>query len=206
MFGKFLPKETSFFDYFNKHSDIIAKASQEFLIMVNEDNFADRAKKITAMEKEADVIIHHCVEALHKTFITPFERNDIYQLISNMDDIIDYIEDAAVRIVLYQITQITPAIKELAKLLDLAVQEVQQLVLKLEKMEKSVFTEGFIRIHTIENQADQVLRDALKELFEKEKDPVTILKLKEIYEILEDGVDRCELVSNIVEGVIIEHS
>lgn len=208
MFGKLLPRKTSFFDYFDQHAELVVQSSQALVEMVNTGtDLAVAAQKITQLEKQADSVIHQCVAELHKTFITPFERDDIYKLISNMDDIVDFIEDAAVRFVLYRIDTIPEPAKELAGLLFTASKEVEQVVKELRFLDKIEEMQArFVRIHSLENESDATLRSALSLLFEVEKDPILIMKVKEIYEILENAVDSCEHVSNIVEGVIIENS
>jgi len=205
MFGKLLPRETSFFDYFEKHAALIVKGAQELIaLMINNDLL--KASQIKDIEHEADTITHQCVEALHKTFITPIEREDIHRLISRMDDIIDYIDDAADRLFLYKIQIIKPEAKELTQVLLNATLEVEQAVKGLRHLDKDeAIRKRCININCLENEADSVFRRAVVCLFEEEKDTRTLIKWKEIYEDLESAADRCEDVANIIEGVILEY-
>src|SRR5437867_10724147 len=118
MFGRLLPRETSFFDFFERHAALTVEGTKEFLSLVSTGaNVAVKAKRIKEIEHETDVITHQCVEALHKTFITPIERDDIHRLISRMDDVMDYVEAAAERISLYEIKVIAPEARDLADVL-----------------------------------------------------------------------------------------
>jgi uncharacterized protein Yka (UPF0111/DUF47 family) len=185
MFGRLLPRETSFFDFFERHAALTVEGTKEFLSMVSTGaNVEGKAKRIKEIEHETDVITHHCVEALHKTFITPIERDDIHRLITKMDDVMDFVEAAAERISLYEISQMTQEVKDLADVLVRAAEEV----------------------FGLENDADAILRKAVARLFKEERDPITIIKWKEIYEFLEVATDRCEDVANIIEGVVLEHA
>lgn len=208
MFGRLLPREKSFFDFFEQHAAKTVEGTQEFLSLASTGaNVAAKAKRIKEIEHECDTITHHCVEALHKTFITPIERDDIYRLISKMDDIMDFIEAAAERIALYKLTQMTPDVKDLADVLLRATQELEQTVKLLRNMENAdAISKKCIDINRLENEADSILRAAVARLFDEEKDTKTIIKWKEIYENLESASDRCEDVANIIEGVVLEHA
>src|SRR5438093_11820556 len=127
MFGRLLPRETSFFDFFEQHAALTVEGAREFLSLVSTGaNVSAKAKRIKEIEHETDVITHHCVEALHKTFITPIERDDVHRLISRMDDIMDYIEAASERIAHYEITQMHPEVRDLADVLVRAAEGVEQ--------------------------------------------------------------------------------
>ena len=153
------------------------------------------------------MITHHCVEALHKTFITPIERDDIYRLITKMDDIMDFVEAASERIALYEIKDMTPEVKDLADVLVRAAEEVAHACSLLRNMKNAeAIIKDCIDINRLENEADAILRNAVARLFKEEKDPITIIKWKEVYEHLENATDRCEDVANIIEGVVLEHA
>lgn len=209
MFGIFLPRKDNFFEYFDKHVNVTMQVSLIFKEMISQEakEREESAEKISILEKEADQIAHQCIEALHKTFITPFERDDIFRLITRLDDIVDIIEDTAARIVTYKLDTRKKPVLELIEPLMSSVEEIQKILTKLRKqvtMEKS--EKHFLRIHQLENQADTIVRDLIGQLFDEEKDPILILKWKEIYENIEDSVDCCRSVANIVEGVMIENS
>lgn len=209
MFGGLLPTTTNFFDFLERHIAVVLEGSQELLEMMPLEHSmqVQGAKKIAALEFEADEIAHQCIEALHKTFITPFERNDIYRLITQMDDIIDIIEDIAARIVIYKMNTSERQVISLVQILHSEVLDLQKICSKLNRKRFSeINRQTFSKIHELENQADVIVRQLMGSLFEEEKDPVTLIKWKEIYENLEEAIDCCEAVANIVEGVIIENS
>jgi uncharacterized protein len=208
MFGRLLPRETSFFDFFERHAAMTVEGAQEFLSLASTGaNIIAKAKRIKEIEHECDTITHHCVEALHKTFITPIERDDIFRLISKMDDIMDYVEAASERIALYKLTTMTSDVKDLADVLLRAAQELEGTLKLLRNLEHAeAITKKCIDINRLENEADSILRAAVARLFDEEKDVLAIIKWKEIYENLENATDRCEDVANIIEGVVLEHA
>src|SRR6266850_6549744 len=194
MFGRLLPRETSFFDFFERHAALTVQGVKEFLSLVSTGaNIGAKAKRIKEIEHETDVITHQCVEALHKTFITPIERDDIHRLITRMDDIMDHVEAAAERIVLYEIREMTTEVRDLADVLLRATEEVEQALRGLRDLKHSAsVVQKCIDINRLENEGDAILRTAVARLFREEKDPITIIKWKEIYEHLENATDRCE--------------
>jgi predicted phosphate transport protein (TIGR00153 family) len=208
MFGRLLPRETSFFDFFERHAAMTVAGAKEFLELATEGNAViARAKRIKEIEHECDTITHHCVEALHKTFITPIERDDIFRLISKMDDIMDYVEAAAERIALYKIPAMNSDVRALADCLLRATREIESAMKLMRNMENaSAISQKCIDINKLENEADALLRAAVARLFEEEPDVRMVIKWKEIYENLENATDRCEDVANIMEGVVLEHA
>jgi hypothetical protein len=208
MFGRLLPRETSFFDFFERHAALTVDGAKEFLSLVQTGaNIAAKAKRVSEIEHETDVITHHCVEALHKTFITPIERDDIYRLITKMDDIMDYVEAAAERITLYELSEMTQEVRDLADVLVRSAQEVAEACKLLRDMKDAErIKKKCIEINRLENEADTILRSAVARLFKEEKNPIQIIKWKEVYENLENATDRCEDVANIIEGVVLEHA
>ena len=208
MFGRLLPRETSFFDFFDQHAAKTVEGAKQFLsLAMGEVDVPTGAKRIKVIEHETDVITHHCVEALHKTFITPLERDDIYRLITRMDDIMDFVEAASERMALYELVSLTQPVRDLADVLVRATEEVQRAVRGLRDMKHAeTVIKSCIEINRMENEADEILRGAVADLFKHEKDPITVIKWKEIYENLETATDRCEDVANIIEGVVLEHA
>ena len=208
MFGRFLPKETSFFDFFEQHAALTVEGTKEFLSLVTTGaNIETKAKRVSDIEHETDVITHRCVEALHKTFITPIDRDNIHRLITRMDDVMDFVEAAAERIALYELTVMTQDVRDLADVLVRAAQQVELATKGLRNLkDPQSILKQCIDINRLENESDQILRRAVAKLFKEEKDPIVVIKWKEIYENLENAADRCEDVANIIEGVILEHS
>jgi predicted phosphate transport protein (TIGR00153 family) len=208
MFGRFLPKETSFFDFFEQHAALTVEGTKEFLSLVTTGaNIETKAKRVSDIEHETDVITHRCVEALHKTFITPIDRDNIHRLITRMDDVMDFVEAAAERIALYELTVMTQDVRDLADVLVRAAQQVELATKGLRNLkDPQSILKQCIDINRLENESDQILRRAVARLFKEEKDPIMVIKWKEVYENLENAADRCEDVANIIEGVILEHS
>jgi hypothetical protein len=208
MFGRLLPRETSFFDFFEEHAALTIEGTKEFLSMVTTGaNIPAKCRRISDIEHETDTITHRCVEALHKTFITPIDRDQIHRLITRMDDIMDYVEAAAERIELYELTTMTADVRDLADALHRAAQQVEGAVRGLRTLKEPHATLKLcIDINRLENETDAILRRSVARLFKDEKDPILVIKWKEIYENLESAADRCEDVANIIEGVILEHS
>ncbi|HVK73172.1 MAG TPA: DUF47 domain-containing protein [Kofleriaceae bacterium] len=208
MFGRFLPRETSFFDFFEQHAALTVDGTREFLSLVTTGaNLDAKAKRIADLEHETDVITHRCVEALHKTFITPIDRDDIHRLITRMDDIMDFVEAAAERITLYELTTMTADVRDLADVLHRSAVQVEVALKLLRNLkDPQAILSQCIDINRLENEGDQILRRAVARLFKESKDPIEVIKWKEIYENLESATDRCEDVANIIEGVVLEHA
>ncbi len=206
MLERFFPRETPFFDLFDRHAArIIAAAKAVLGLAEHGDKFEARAREIKQIESEADSITHQCLEALHRTKSTPFGRDEIYRLITRMDDVVDAIEAASERFVLYDITRTTTECRELATVLVKATEQIEVALngLRYVRGDRSVL-ERCIEINRLENEGDAILRAALGKLFRNEKDPITLIKWKEIYELLESATDRCEDVANIIESVILQ--
>jgi predicted phosphate transport protein (TIGR00153 family) len=207
MLKRLLPRETNFFEFFERHTAITVQGCRELLDLTTMgDDFEARAGRIKDIEHQADSITHDCVEALHKTFITPIDRDQIHMLISRMDDIMDYVETVSDLCVLYNIDHMTRDARELAEVLVQATVHIEGAVHGLRDMKHAGdITERCIEINRLENQGDELLRQAVARLFRDEKDPVAIIKWKEIYENLEIATDRCEDVANIIEGIVLEN-
>jgi predicted phosphate transport protein (TIGR00153 family) len=207
MFGRLLPKNTSFFDFFEQHAALTVSGMKEFVSMVSSTaNLDAKAKRIKEIEHETDVITHRCVEALHKTLITPLDPDEIHRLITRMDDVMDFIEAASERIALYRIREMTPEVQDMADVLMRAAQEMLEACKLMRNLkDPETILKKCVDINRLENEADTILRRAVARLFDEEQDPITIIKWKEIYEALESAADRCEDVANIIEGVVLEH-
>jgi uncharacterized protein Yka (UPF0111/DUF47 family) len=203
-----LPRDENFFGCFERHAALTIEGAKEMRRIAQGDpNFRAVAARIKNIEHEADAITHSCVERLHKTFITPFDRDDIHRLITRMDDIMDYIDSAAIAVVLYELTEMTPAARKLAEVLVRATESVATAVAGLRHVKQSeAILAACIEINRLENEADEILRDTLGDLFRGATDPLLVLKWKEVYEALEDATDRCEDVANVIEGVVLEHA
>lgn len=208
MFGRLMPQEGKFFDLFNQHAALCVKGAQEMVgLMTNFDNLENRTHAVESIEKQADKVTYACVDLLHKTFITPLDRDDIHKLITSMDDILDMMEDAAQTVSLYDLHAVTPEAARLAELCLSACQKVQEAVALLHDMGNAERIVAICEeIDRFESDADHVMRAAMSKLFRDEPDVRNLIKMKAIYEILETVTDRCEDVANIIEGIIVENA
>ena len=208
MFGRLMPADGQFFDMFSQHAELCVKGAKELLALVcNVNDIDQRLHQIDQIEKQADQITYKTVAMLHKTFITPIDRDDIHRLITRMDDILDLMEDAAQTVSLYDIQHVTPEAQRLAELILACTEKVLEAVLMLPNMKNSrKITEVCDEIDRLESDADHVLHAALSRLFRDEPDVRNLIKLKTLYEFLESVTDRCEEVANIIEGIVVENA
>ena len=208
MFGRLMPTEGKFFDLFNQHAALCVKGAHEMVgLMTNFDDLENRTHAVEIIEKQADKITYATVDLLHKTFITPIDRDDIHKLITRMGDILDLMEDAAQTVSLYDLKAVTPEAKRLAELCLACCEKVQQAVRLLSNMDNSHKIVAICEeIDRLESDADHVMRAAMSKLFRDEPDVRNLIKMKAIYEILETVTDRCEDVANIIEGIIVENA
>lgn len=208
MLGRLMPREGKFFDLFNAHAERILEGSRELRQMIGEFSDLDaHAQRIDSAERAADRVTHETITLLHKTFITPFDRDQIHQLITSMDDILDLIQDVAESIALYDLRSITPEAKQLAEICQQCCERVKLTVSLLTDIKRSdAILKCCQEIDRLESDADRVMRSALSKLFREETDLKQVMKLRVIYELLESITDRCEDVANIVEGIVLENS
>ncbi|HJT60403.1 MAG TPA: DUF47 domain-containing protein, partial [Burkholderiales bacterium] len=182
--------------------------SRELAAMIGTFKELDaHAQRIDAAERAADKVTHETISLLHKTFITPFDRDQIHQLITTMDDILDLIQDVAESIALYDLHSVTPEARQLAEICQMCCDRVQTAVGLLTNVKQSAaILKCCEEIDRLESDADRVMRAALQKLFRDETDVKQILKLRVIYDLLETITDRCEDVANVVEGIVLENS
>jgi uncharacterized protein len=200
---RFLPREEGFFDLFDKQADNIHVGAKALLQMLSHyTGVPEQVQIIKAIEHQGDEITHTIVTKLNQTFITPFDREDIHELCSRLDDVIDLIDAAASRFVLYRVDHIRLGTVDLVKVLVSATAEVAACVRALGNPEKAL--KCCIEVNRCENESDRLCRTLIAQLFDEEKDPVQIIKWKEIFEVIETAVDKCEDVANVVEGVILK--
>lgn len=208
MFERLMPKEIAFFDYFEKMAAKILEGCTALVDLLEDcTNVPEKARRIKVIEHEADLITHQCIEKLHTTFITPFDRDSIHRLITKMDDILDLAEAVSDRLTVYEMTSPTEEAKQLARVLVFSVEEVAKAVTGLSNMKNAQeILARCVEVNRLENEADTLLRVAVGKLFKTERDPLQVMKWKELYEGLEEATDRCEDVANLVEGIVLEHA
>ena len=214
LFAKLLPREGNFFDLFNRHADRIVEAAHAFQQLVsnyNDPHLRDKYNQdVDNAEEAADRITQEVNRAVHKTFITPIDREQIHSLINAMDDVADLIQDSAETMALYDVRHMT---EEIARLTDLSVkccERVRHAVSLLPKLADPATADAALKtcdeIDRLESDADRVMRAAMSKLFREEPDVREVIKLKAIYELVETITDKCEDVANQIEGIILENS
>jgi len=203
-----MPREQKFFDLFEESAKNITKAARELKEMIDTWQFIDsRVAEITELEHEGDSITHQIISLLHRTFITPFDREDIALLAHTMDDIIDFVHATADSMFIYKITSPTQRAKELADIIVQAAVVVEKAVHGLRrKSEFKQILEHCVEINRLENMADRVYRAAIGEIFENSTDIAQIIKWREIYEHMETATDRAEDVADVLEGVALKNA
>jgi uncharacterized protein Yka (UPF0111/DUF47 family) len=202
---KLIPKEEKFFDMFNTMTDN-ADATAGLLVEMMEsfDNLPERAFAIKGKEHLGDSQIHDLITKLNSTFITPLDREDIHLLASSIDDIIDLADAAANKVVIFDHHEKIQGAAELARILRLQTQELRKAVKALPVHDQIL--QGCIEIHRLENEADRIFQDAIRKLFREERDPIRLIKIKEILESIERATDTCEDVANVLEGIIVKNA
>jgi len=206
---RLLPQKTTFFDLFDRHAEHLVSISHEVRDLFRQfDRVDERHARIKDLEHQCDEIAHEVFTQMHATFVTPLDKEDLAAIASGLDDIADYLDAAAVRVVLYQIPESTPESIQLSELLVQVTEVLQGAVACLRhNRDREKMTQAFRDIHRLENESDAAYRGALGRLFNTpDSDPIMILKWKEIYERLEMAVDKCEDVANVVEAVHIKYS
>lgn len=208
MFSRLMPKEGSFFELFNQHADQIVVGVSELRDMITQfDNLEIRTKAVVASEKKGDKITHDTIDQLHKTFITPLDRDEIHKLISTMDDILDLAEDVAETIGLYDIRSMTPEARQLADICVACAERVKTAVAMLSNMDNAATLLKLCNeIDRLESDADHVMRSAMAKLFREEVDVKNIIKMKAIYELLETITDKAEDVANVIQSIVLENA
>ena len=208
MFGRLLPKEGRFYDLFKAHAEQVVLAGRELAALMEDfENRGRYAARIDEAEHAADRVTAEAMRLLHKTFITPIDREQIHQLVNAMDDICDLIQDVTESITLYDIRSITPETKRLA---DIALRCCERVHDVVGLLGKDGHAEAVIKtcdeIDRLESDADREMRAAISRLFREEKDVLEVIKMKVIYEQLESITDRCEDVANLAEGIVLANS
>jgi predicted phosphate transport protein (TIGR00153 family) len=200
---RFLPREEGFVDLFRQQAENIHSGAKALLQMLEHyTGVPEQVQIIKAIEHEGDEITHSIFRKLNQTFITPFDREDIHELCSQLDDVIDLIDAAGSRFVLYRVDAVRPGTVELVKILLSATVEVSAAINAIETPDKAL--KHCIEINRYENDSDRLCRTLIAQLFDEEKDSVQIIKWKEIFEVIETAVDKCEDVANVIEGVILK--
>ena len=204
----FIPKEEKFFGLFEDGARNMVKAAQRLKQLVDTwENVEGRVSEITELEHEGDRITHQIMEQVHRTFVTPFDREDIALLAHTLDDVTDFIHAAADAMLIYKIDRPSQRAKELADIIVQAAAEVERALPQLRRRAQlKQVLERCVEINRLENMADRVFRSAVGELFDDSTDIAYIIKWREIYEHMESATDRCEDVANVLEGIVLKQA
>ena len=202
---RLIPKEEKFFEDFVEMAEQIHRGAGLLeQMLAPEQPLWDKADEIKEVEHKCDFLTHDVIQRLHKTFVTPLDREDIHTLARSLDDVIDAIDDCAAVIRLYQIARVRPDARDLGRIIRDSTAQVVSAMKALGK--KQGISEAAVEINRLENEADRAHQAAIRRLFEEEKDPIQIIKWKEVLEFLEAATDRCEDVANVLEGVVVKHA
>lgn len=212
MFEALMPKEGKYFDYFNAHGELIAQGGVALTKLIDalthaSDEAQKLADEIDLLESRADEITHELLAQLHTSFITPFDRDEIHQLINGMDNILDMIQDVAEAMSLYDIHRIPAEAKDMASATERCCSHVCALVKLLHNMDNAPEILKLCQgITDLESEVDRLLRVAMSKTFREEPDVREVIKLKEIYQLIESVTDRCKDVASTVESIVLENS
>jgi len=200
---RLIPRERKFFQMFADVSENLTEGARLLYDMLkNPVDLAPRIAKLQEVEHRGDEMTHDIIRMLNKTFITPFDREDIHRLTSSLDDVLDFVNAAAVRMSLYRITAPPPVAADLAGLIVAQAEELSKGVSLLGTNQKVL--DHCTEVNRLENEADRISRRAIAELFDREKDPIQLIKIKELYEVLETATDKAEDAANVLEAVVLK--
>ncbi len=200
---RIIPRETKFFELFDDMASNVTEGARLLrTILQTFDNVEVQVQKIKEIEHRGDDMTHTVMTKLNQTFITPFDREDIHRLASSLDDVLDFVNAAGQRLVLYKIRRAPSPAVELAGLIVRQCEELTKAVALLEK-NKHVL-DHCVEINRLEDEADHVCREAIANLFDNEKDPIALIKMKELYEVLEIATDKAEDAANVLEAVVLK--
>ncbi|MBE6033809.1 DUF47 domain-containing protein [Aminipila sp.] len=201
-------KEDIFYHLFIEYAQKIVKSGEAFVDLVkNYENVEDKIAAIKVFETECDMEAHKILKALNGSFVTPFDREDIYSVTKEMDDIVDSLEEVANRFLVFNVQAVKQEAVYMADLIMQSIRELEVLFKHLSEMKKNgIVREQIIEVNRIENEGDVIYRKALSKLFREEKDPIELIKWKHLFEELEASLDSCENVANILEGVVMKYA
>ena len=202
---RLIPKEERFYDDFVALAEEIRRGGSLLEEMLApEQPLWDKADEIKEVEHKCDFLTHEIIQRLHRTFVTPLDREDIHSLARSLDDVMDAIDATAAIVRLYQIQVVRTEARELARIIMASADQIVKALKALER--RRGVAEPAVEINRLENEADRMHQIAVRRLFEEERDPIQIMKWKEILDFLEDATDRCEDVANVLEGVVVKHA
>ena len=204
----FLPRTSKFFDYFDRDTAVLVRTAEEFAQFLDSSSDArEHSERLKELEHEADKLTHEAMELLHRTFITPLERGDLRRLILSLDEIVDYLDDAARRIAIYEVGTILPEVSAMGTVIVDLARAVQAAVHELRNLrKKNCILARCIEIQRLENLGDHLHHIALASIFKLSTEPLMVMKWKEIVDLIEAAMDAAEEVAHVVEGIVLENA
>ncbi|MFO0911368.1 MAG: DUF47 family protein [Pirellulales bacterium] len=205
----FIPSNTKFYDHFNRIAEILVKAAERFQEFTSMPEHVDRCvAEIKSLEHEADEETHDCLALLYQSFITPLERGEIRRLTESLDDVIDLVDDACRRIMMYDLRVLLPEVRDQARILVEASHLIRQAVAELPHIQKKrdAIMQSCVEVRRLENEGDQVNHEVLGRLFQSGFEALDVMKWKDVVEYVESAIDRCQDVSNVLENIVLENT
>lgn len=205
MFG-LMPKELEFYGLFNQSAKLLLDAGKLLQeVVVDFRDLPEKAQRMERLEHDADQVTHEIIARLNRSFITPLDREDIHELATTLDDVMDFIEDVTEHLILFRVKEPTPQFKALAEVVAQQVEEINKMVPRLKDLKHAQILQHCIEVNRLENQADRLLREAVAELFDRGGDPLMVMKWRELYALLETATDKCEDVAVVIEGIFLKN-
>ncbi len=205
MFG-LMPKELEFYGLFNQSAKLLLDAGKLLHeLVVDFRDLPEKAQRMERLEHDADQVTHEIIARLNRSFITPLDREDIHELATTLDDVMDFIEDVTEHLILFRVKEPTPQFKALAEVVAQQVEEINKMVPRLKDLKHAQILQHCIEVNRLENQADRLLREAVADLFDRGGDPLMVMKWRELYALLETATDKCEDVAVVIEGIFLKN-
>jgi len=205
MFG-LMPKELEFYGLFNQSAKLLLDAGKLLHeLVVDFRDLPEKAQRMERLEHDADQVTHEIIARLNRSFITPLDREDIHELATTLDDVMDFIEDVTEHLILFRVKEPTPQFKALAEVVAQQVEEINKMVPRLKDLKHAQILQHCIEVNRLENQADRLLRAAVADLFDRGGDPLMVMKWRELYALLETATDKCEDVAVVIEGIFLKN-
>ena len=202
-----IPKEVQFFEMFERSAGLLVEAGKLFRELATDgNNLSSIAQRMERLEHDADQVTHEIMANLNRTFITPIDREDIHQLGTALDDVMDFMEAVTERLILYRVKTLTPPFRAIAKVVAKQIDEIHLMIPRLRALRHADILVHCIEINRLENEGDQLLRTAVVELFDKGGDPLEVMKWRELYDLLETATDKCEDVAVVIEGIFLKNA
>jgi uncharacterized protein len=201
---RFIPRDNKFFDLFEEMAQNLSQGARLLQqTLIDFQDIEERVRQLKGIEHRGDEMTHNILTKLNQTFITPIDREDIHHLASSLDDVLDFIYAAGVRLIMYKITSAPAAAARLAEIVVKQCDSLCHAMANLQRKTDAVL-EDCVEVNRLENEADSIARTAIAALFDNEKDPIALIKLKELYEVLETATDKAEDAANVLEGVVVK--